>query len=33
MVPDGPVKIEVKATDTATGQAASVGDHFVPPNR
>jgi cytochrome c oxidase accessory protein FixG len=33
MVPEGPVRIEIKATDTATGQAASVGDHFVPPNR
>ena len=33
MVPQSPVKIEVKATDTTTGQAASVGDHFVPPNR
>ncbi len=33
VVPASPVKIEVKATDTTTGQAASVGDHFVPPNR
>jgi hypothetical protein len=33
MVPEGPVRIEVKTTDTATGQAAIVGDHFVPPNR
>ena len=31
MVPDGPVKIEVKATDTATGQAPSVGDHSFRP--
>jgi cytochrome c oxidase accessory protein FixG len=32
-VPEGPVKIEIKATDTATGQTANVGDHFVPPSR
>ncbi|MGZ3360772.1 MAG: FixG Ig-like domain-containing protein, partial [Xanthobacteraceae bacterium] len=31
VVPESPVKIEIKATDTATGQTASVGDHFVPP--
>jgi hypothetical protein len=31
MVPEGPVKIEVKATDTATGQAPSVGDHSFRP--
>ena len=31
IVPQSPVKIEIKATDTATGQTASVGDHFVPP--
>ncbi|MGA7995794.1 MAG: cytochrome c oxidase accessory protein CcoG, partial [Bradyrhizobium sp.] len=33
VVPESPVKIEIKATDAATGQAASVGDHFVPPIR
>ena len=25
-----PANIEIKATDTVTGQTASVGDHFIP---
>jgi cytochrome c oxidase accessory protein FixG len=29
MVPQGPVGIEIKATDTAIGQTAVVADHFV----
>ena len=32
-VPERPANIEIRATDTATGQTASVADHFVPPNR
>jgi len=28
-----PIDIEFTATDTATGQTAITGDHFVPPNR
>ncbi len=30
MVPPNPVGIEITATDVATGQSASVADHFVP---
>jgi len=33
VVPERPANIEIRATDLATGQAASAGDHFVPPNR
>jgi polyferredoxin len=33
VVPAHPANIEIGATDTATGQTARVGDHFVPPNR
>ncbi len=33
MVPQSPVGIEIKATDTATGQTAGEQDHFVPPNQ
>ena len=33
MVPQSPVGIEIKATDTATGQTVGVEDHFVPPNQ
>ena len=33
MVPEGPVDIEIKATDSATGKSTSVGDHFVPPSQ
>ena len=33
VVPERPANIEIKATDTVTGQTASAGDHFVPPNR
>jgi len=33
MVPDIPANIEIRATDTATGQSANAGDHFVPSNR
>jgi cytochrome c oxidase accessory protein FixG len=33
MVPQAPADIEIKATDTATGQTVGVGDHFVPPYR
>ena len=32
MVPQNPVNIEIKATNVATGQTASVADHFVLPN-
>ena len=32
-VPEGSVGIEIKATDVATGQKASVQDHFVSENR
>jgi len=28
-----PAGIEIKATDTATGQTVGVQDHFVPPNQ
>ena len=30
MVPQHPAAIEIRATDTATGQTASAGDHFIP---
>ena len=33
MVPENPVDIEIKATDTATGQTAAEQDHFVPTNK
>jgi cytochrome c oxidase accessory protein FixG len=33
MAPQNPVNVEIRATDTATGQTATVADHFVPPNR
>jgi hypothetical protein len=33
MVPQSPVGIEIKATETATGQTAGVADHFVPPSQ
>ena len=33
MLPRNAANIEIKANDTATGQTAGVGDHFVPPNR
>jgi cytochrome c oxidase accessory protein FixG len=33
MAPQSPVGIEIKATDTATGQTAGVADHFVPPSQ
>jgi cytochrome c oxidase accessory protein FixG len=33
MVPSDPVKIDIRATDTATGLAAAAADHFVPPGR
>jgi polyferredoxin len=33
MVPHSPVDIEIKATDTATGQIVGVEDNFVPPNQ
>jgi cytochrome c oxidase accessory protein FixG len=29
-VPQGPANIEIRATDTTTGQTTGVGDHFVP---
>jgi polyferredoxin len=29
-VPQGPANIEIRGTDTTTGQTAGVGDHFVP---
>jgi cytochrome c oxidase accessory protein FixG len=32
-VPQDPANIEIRATDTATGQLAAASDHFVPPNR
>jgi len=33
MIPQDPVVIEIKATETATGQAAIAQDHFIPPNQ
>jgi cytochrome c oxidase accessory protein FixG len=33
MVPVAPVSIAIRATDVATGQVASVADHFMPGNR
>jgi cytochrome c oxidase accessory protein FixG len=33
MAPPNPIAIEIKATDTATGQTASAADHFIPPSR
>jgi hypothetical protein len=33
MVPEGPVKIEVKATETATGASPKRRGSLVPPNR
>jgi cytochrome c oxidase accessory protein FixG len=33
MVPAAPVSIAIQATDVATGQVASVADHFMPGNR
>ena len=33
VVPERPATIEIRATDLATGQTASAGDHFVAPNR
>ena len=33
MVPPSAANIEITATDTATGQTASVQDHFIPANR
>lgn len=33
MVPAAPVSIAIQATDVATGQVASVVDHFMPGNR
>ena len=32
-VPENPVGIEIRATDTVTGQSAAEQDHFVPPNK
>ena len=32
-VPQNRADIEIRATDTATGQMAAARDHFVPPNR
>jgi cytochrome c oxidase accessory protein FixG len=33
MIPQDPVVIEIKATETATGQTATAQDHFIPPNQ
>jgi hypothetical protein len=31
MVPSNPVRIDIRATDAATGLATAAADHFVPP--
>ena len=33
MVPGNPVRIDIRATDAATGLAAAAADHFVPPGQ
>jgi hypothetical protein len=30
LLPEDPVQIEIRATDTATGEAAGAEDHFIP---